>query len=136
MKIPVFMQACPAAVHFESASGCFDPSCLQCAMAPEHVSAEAGKAKATNEKTAIVSIRMGANPGCVAIEASYQNAAPGEISYFAGGRSGLSAHFRAVGSRSRSSPQPVQTYRSFPPAISSGTAVIGRPHAGHAFRTG
>jgi hypothetical protein len=61
---------------------------------------------------------------------------PRKISYFAGGRSGLSAHLRAVGSCSGSSRQPVQTYRSFPSAISSGTAFIGLPHTGHTFRTG
>jgi hypothetical protein len=70
MKIPVFMQACPAAGHFESASECLDPSCLQCAMASEHVAAEAGKANRQATKTAAVSIRMGANPGCGAIDAS------------------------------------------------------------------
>jgi hypothetical protein len=57
-------------------------------------------------------------------------------SYFTGGRSGLSAHLRAVGSCSGSSAQLVQTYRSFRSPISSRTAFIGLPQAGHAFRTG
>jgi hypothetical protein len=77
---------------------------------------------------------MGANPGWG--RSAQERRSRGEISYFAGGRSGLSAHLRAVGSCSGSSPQLVQTYRSFLLAISSGTAFIGLPHAGHAFRTG
>src|SRR4051812_5940683 len=105
MKIPVFMQACPAAAHCESASGCLDPSCLQCAMASEHVAAEAGEVNRQAAKTAVVSVRMGANPGCV--QSTHNSQKPRgcrEISYFAGGRSGPSAHLRAAGSCSGSSP--------------------------------
>ena len=54
--------------------------------------------------------------------------------YLAGGRSGLSAHFRAAGSRTGSSSQARQTLRGRPGATSSGTAVIGFPHFGHSFR--
>jgi hypothetical protein len=74
MKIPVFMQACPATAHFKSASESLDPSCLQCAPASEHVAADAGKAKRQVTKTAAVSIRIGANPGCGASTHHNQNA--------------------------------------------------------------
>lgn len=44
--------------------------------------------------------------------------------------------FEDVGSRRGSSLQVVQMYRGRFSGASSGTAFIGLPHAGHAFRTG
>ena len=88
-------------------------------------------------KTAAVGIRMGSKSR-LWCDRCIVTRAPGSRgnSYFTGGRSGLSAHLRAVGSCSGSSAQLVQTYRSFRSPISSRTAFIGLPQAGHAFRTG
>jgi hypothetical protein len=58
--------------------------------------------------------------------------APNARNYGSGGRSGLCAHLRTLGSRRGSSLQVVQTYRGRFSEASSGTAFVGLPHAGHA----
>lgn len=67
---------------------------------------------------------------------THEKSARNAKTYGSGGRSGLCAHLRALGSRRGSSLQLVQTYRGRLSDASSCTAFIGLPHAGHAFRTG